>query len=167
MDIVRKGKILHKAFVIGILFKGIDGVLEIIGGLALLLIPPQSLDSWLRSIIQHELSEDPGDFMANHLANWAQHLSMASISFIAIYLLAHGVIKTFIAAFLLKRKIWAYHIGIAFFILFIAYQLYRYTHTHSAWLIVLSVFDAVLIYLTWNEYRRVRESGLFEDRRHG
>lgn len=164
---MRKGKILHKAFVIGIVFKGIDGVLEIIGGLALLLIPSQSLNNWFWSMIQHELSKAPGDFIANILVNWAQHWSVASISFIAVYMLAHGVIKSVIAAFLLKRKIWAYHIGIAFFILFIVYQLYRYTHTRSAWLIALSVFDALLIYLTWNEYRRVRASGLFEDRRQG
>jgi uncharacterized membrane protein len=36
---------------------------------------------------------------------------------------------------------------------FIAYQLYRYTHTHSLALIALTVFDAIVIWLVWLEWR--------------
>jgi uncharacterized membrane protein len=42
---------------------------------------------------------------------------------------------------------------IAVFSAFSGYQLYRFTHTHSLALILFTVFDVLIIYLTWREYR--------------
>jgi uncharacterized membrane protein len=156
-----KGSLLHKAFIAGILLKGVDAVLETAGGVSLFLISPPSLSKWMLLLIRHELSEDPGDFIAGHLAHWAHGWSAGSQFFTAFYLLSHGVVKLFIVVVLLKEKIWAYHTGIIFFFLFIVYQVYRYSFTHSPWLIVLTVFDIAVIYLTWEEYRRVKRSGIF------
>jgi uncharacterized membrane protein len=39
---------------------------------------------------------------------------------------------------------------------FIVYQLYRFTFTHGIGLIALSVFDLVVIWLIWLEYRALR-----------
>jgi len=55
-----------------------------------------------------------------------------------------------------------YHTGIVFLLLFIVYQLYLYSYTRYAWLIVLSVFDIVIIYLTREEYKRVKRKGIFD-----
>jgi uncharacterized membrane protein len=162
---VGKRIFLHNAFVTGIVLKGVDSVLQIIGGISLLLISPQSLNSIVMSLIGHELSEDPGDYAAHYLAHWAQSWSVSSQLFAGLYLLSHGVAKLAIVVVLLKGKIWAYHAGILFFLLFVLYQLYRYSHTHSAWLIVLSVFDIAVICLTWAEYERVRQTGIFRDSR--
>ena len=41
--------------------------------------------------------------------------------------------------------------------LFIAYQLYRYTYTHSIWLLLFSVLDLGVIALTWHEYRYIKQ----------
>jgi uncharacterized membrane protein len=158
---VGKRTFLHKAFIAGIVLKGVDSVLQIIGGISLLLISPQSLNSLVLSLIKHELSEDRGDYAAGLLAHWTQDWSVSTHLFAAFYLFSHGVAKLAFVLVLLKGKIWAYHAGILFFLLFIFYQLYRYSYTRSAWLIVLSVFDGTLIYLTWEEYRRVRRSGIF------
>ncbi len=158
--IVGKGTFLHKAFVAGIVLKGADSVLEIIGGISLLLISPQSLSNAVSSLVRHELSEDPGDLVAGLLAHWAQDWSVGSQLFAAFYLFSHGVAKLAVAVALLKSKIWAYHAGIVFFLIFIFYQLYRFSHTRSAWLILLTVFDIVIVYLTWAEYRRVKRNGL-------
>ena len=51
---------------------------------------------------------------------------------------------------------WAYPAAIGAFVLFLVYQLYRYTHTSSAWLLVLSVVDVCVIVITWLEYKRLR-----------
>jgi uncharacterized membrane protein len=40
--------------------------------------------------------------------------------------------------------------------LFIAYQVYRYTYTHSVGLVLLTVFDLFVMVLIWHEYRLVR-----------
>jgi uncharacterized membrane protein len=42
------------------------------------------------------------------------------------------------------------------FVLFIAYQLYRYALEPSSSMIGLSVLDVVVIALTWLEYRRLK-----------
>jgi uncharacterized membrane protein len=156
---LEKRSLLHWAFIGGIVLKGVDAVLQVLGGLSLFLISPRSLNRWMLSLIERELSEDPKDFLAGHLALWAHDWSAGSQLFAAFYLLSHGVMKLFIVAVLLKGKIWAYHTGIIFFFLFIIYQLYRYSYTHSPWLIVLTAFDIALICLTWEEYRRVKRSG--------
>ena len=157
----RKNAFLHEAFIAGILIKGIDSILEILGGILLLSISPQYLNNLLLLLLRHEISEDPGDFLASHLAHWAQEWAVSSHIFAAVYLLWHGVAKLAVVVLLLKGKIWAYHAAIIFFLIFIFYQVYRYSRTHSPWLIVLTIFDIVVIYLTWAEYNRMKQHGIF------
>jgi uncharacterized membrane protein len=59
---------------------------------------------------------------------------------------------------LLRDKLWAYPWMIAFLLVFIAYQGYRPTFAPSAWLSGLTVFDIVIVWLTWREFRRHRHS---------
>ena len=61
--------------------------------------------------------------------------------------------NTLLVAGLLREKLWAYPASIAVFGLFIAYQLYRYSFTHDAALIALSIFDLFVIALAVHEYR--------------
>ena len=42
---------------------------------------------------------------------------------------------------------------------FIAYQVYRYSFTHSTWLIVLTALDVVVIALIHHEYRLRKRHG--------
>ena len=58
---------------------------------------------------------------------------------------------------LLREKLWAYPASFAVFGAFIAYQLYRYSWTHDAALIALSVFDLFVIALAVHEYRLLRK----------
>jgi uncharacterized membrane protein len=62
-----------------------------------------------------------------------------------------------VAALMLKLK-WAYPAAIAAFTIFLGYQMYRYSHTHSPELLVLSVLDILVIILTWLEYKRLQSS---------
>lgn len=110
----------------------------------------------LQVLTQHELSEDPRDWIANYLLNSTHHLTRGVTVFAASYLLWHGIVKIgLVTALLLKRR-WAYPSAIAAFFLFLVYQLYRYSHTHSPELLVLSIVDVLVIILTWIEYRRLR-----------
>ena len=78
-----------------------------------------------------------------------------------MYLLRHGVVKTGLVTALLLRRRWAYPVAIFAFLLFLIYQLYRYSHANAPELLVLSVMDVVVIALTWFEYRRLRVSHAF------
>jgi uncharacterized membrane protein len=53
------------------------------------------------------------------------------------------------------NKLWAYPLTIGVFGAFAMYQVFRFTHTHSWALVILTIFDVLIILLTWNEYRRL------------
>jgi len=148
---------LDKTFKIGLVLKGLDGVLEVIGGLLLLFVSPNSIQHLVRALTAHELSEDPHDLVARYLLHTTAHLSHGTTLFGAIYLLSHGLSKIVLVALVLRDKLWAYPWLIALLLAFIAYQLYQITAVHfSAGLAALTVFDAFLVWLTWREYRAKR-----------
>jgi uncharacterized membrane protein len=153
-----KWTFIHRFFLVSIIVKGIDGVLESIGGLLLLFFSHHRIVSLVTHFTRHELGEDPSDFLANYLTRTAQSLSMTTQTFVAVYFLAHGIIKVGLVVALLKRKLWAYPLAMGVFLLFIMYQQYRYSITHSLWMPALSLLDFIVIMLTWLEYRHLKRS---------
>lgn len=59
-------------------------------------------------------------------------------------------------AALLRNKLWAYPVAIVVFGGFIVYQIYRFTLTGEFGLITLSLFDLMVIWLVWPEYKTVK-----------
>jgi uncharacterized membrane protein len=57
---------------------------------------------------------------------------------------------------LLLNKLWAYPCMIVVLLIFIGYQLYRIALHPGVGLIALTVFDALIVALTWREYHRQR-----------
>jgi uncharacterized membrane protein len=150
------GKTVHFLFDIGLIGKAVDGLLEIVGGIVLLVVNPGQIDGLLRMITLHELDEDPHDLVANFLLHAAQHLSSGTQTFAAFFLLWHGAVKVGLVWALFRKYLWAYPVAIIAFALFLAYQFYRYSHTHSVWLMGISILDVFVIVLTWLEYQRLR-----------
>jgi uncharacterized membrane protein len=144
---------LDRTFRVSVIVKGVDGALEIIGGLLLLLVSPATIQSIVRSLTQHELSEDPHDLIASHLLRSARDLSHNTAVFAAVYLLAHGVAKVVLVIAVLRDQIWAYPAIIALLIGFILYQLYRLRLEPTIGLTLLTLFDAFVVVLTWKEYQ--------------
>jgi uncharacterized membrane protein len=148
---------LDTTFKIGVVLKGLDGVLEVVGGLLLLFLSPAAIEHIVRTLTAHELSEDPHDLIARYLLHTASHLTTSTTLFGAIYLLSHGAAKIVLVVFVLRDKLWAYPWLIVLLLAFIVYQLYRITFVHfSGGLTALTVFDAVLVWLTWREYQAKR-----------
>ncbi|MGH9737017.1 MAG: DUF2127 domain-containing protein [Candidatus Acidiferrales bacterium] len=144
--------LLHGTFRVGIAIKAIDGILETIGGTLLWFVMPAAMNRALRFIFQHELSRDTHDFFATHLPHFSASVAHGSIVFASLYLLSHGVVKIVLAAALWMNELWAYPLAIFVFGAFTVYQIYRYAHTHSLALLILTVFDAAVVWLTWEEY---------------
>jgi uncharacterized membrane protein len=136
--------------------KGLDGLLEIAGGLVLLFVAPATLQSWARSLTAHELAQDKYDFFANHLLHSASQLSRSTTLFGAVYLLSHGIAKVVLVIALLRNQLWAYPWMLALLSVFIAYQVYRLTYKVSLGLTLLTLFDIFVLWLTVLEYRRRR-----------
>jgi uncharacterized membrane protein len=146
----------HKSFELGLLIKGFDSLFEVIGGISLILLNPIRLNRLITLLTRHELSEDPKDIIAGFIITIGSKYTTGTQFFGALYLISHGIVRMSLVVLLWKRKIWAYPVSILTLILFIFYQLYRYTLSGSEWLIVLSAFDMIMILLTYTEYKKIK-----------
>jgi uncharacterized membrane protein len=147
---------LARVFEVGIILKGLNGVVELVGGVLLLVVSPTMIDHAVVVFTRAELSEDPHDFVATHLLRTAHGLTGHAIGFGAAYLLAHGLVKIVLVLAVLRDKGWAYPWMIAVLVVFVVYQAYRIALHASWWLVALTVFDLVIIALTWREWRHRR-----------
>jgi uncharacterized membrane protein len=147
---------LDRSFEVGIILKGLDGVLELGGGVLLLIVSPATIQGVVAAVTQHERSEDSHDKLANYLVDASQRLTGSAVLFGAAYLLAHGIVKVVLVTALLRDQGWAYPWTIAVLIAFVIYQLYRIVLHPTIGLIALTVFDLAIIWLTWREYRKRR-----------
>ncbi len=143
---------LHKIFEIGIIIKAFDGVLELLGAGLLFLASKEQVNNLIIRLTQHELSEEPQDYIATHIVQAFEHYSLSTKIFEVSYLVIHGAIKIFLVWALLKNKLWAYPVTLALLGIFIVYQIYRYSFTGSIGLAALTIFDAIVFALTWHEY---------------
>jgi uncharacterized membrane protein len=148
---------MHRLFALSILIKAVDGVLEMIGGSLFMFVSPKALNSLVILFTAHELSEDPDDWFAITLRHAVHSLSPDSKLFVSVYLVAHGLVKVILAAGLLRKKLWAYPAALWFLGMFLLYQLYRFSHTHSLGLLALSAFDLFVAALVWLEYRAQKQ----------
>lgn len=153
----REHTVLDRTFLIGLILKGLDGAIELIGGIALLLITPAQINAIVHALTRHELSEDPHDLIANWLINYTGTLDVATTTFGAIYLLVHGIVKVFLVVAVLRDKLWAYPWLIAFLIAFIGYQGFELFVQFSWGLLLLTAFDIFIVVLTTREYRLRRQ----------
>lgn len=123
------------------------------------LVSTSTIVSWVNRLTQEELIEDPQDFIASHLVSMASNFSVSTQHFYAFYLLSHGLVKIALVAGLLRNKLWAYPASLVILSLFIAYQVYRFSYTHSVGLVVLTAFDLIVMVLIWHEYHLVQKHG--------
>lgn len=143
---------VHRWFDLGVLFKGAEGLLEIVAG-TWLAFSPDALHTLVFRLSVKELLHDPQDRVAELLRHFAEALGTGRHTFAIVYLVAHGLVKVVLAAGLLRNRRWAYPFAICALIAFAVYQLYRFTHTHSALLPVLSLVDLAIAWLVWREWR--------------
>jgi uncharacterized membrane protein len=148
-------KTVHLVFEVSLWLKGLFAFSEIVAGIATYVVSRQFLLDLVWWVTRDEFAEDPHDLVANLLLHTVQTLSVSTQTFAAIYLLAHGAIKLWLIVGLLRQKFRYYPMAIVIFFLFIVYQLYRYTFTHSVWLLIVTA-DVVVIGLTWHEWHYLR-----------
>jgi uncharacterized membrane protein len=144
---------IRRVFRFSLFLKAAHSVLELIGGLALYVASNDAILRLARALTHNELLEDPKDLVANFLLGTAQSLSLDQKSAASIYLLSHGAIKLFLVVMVLRERPWAYPTFMIALALLITYQSYQMSLGFSVWLAALTVFDVVVLWLTWHEYR--------------
>lgn len=147
---------VYQIFRASIFLKAAHAVIEIAGGLFFCFVSAETVAHWIEWLARQELLAHPRDFMTPHLLAAAQHLSGASASFFAFYLLSHGLVKAALAAGLLRERLVAYPASLVALVGFIGYQVYNYSQTHSAFMVLLTVFDLVVLVLIWHEWQLLR-----------
>ncbi len=159
-------RLLHWFYLIGIWFKGIDGILEIIGGVLFLLVSRVALSRLVFYLTQHELAEDPTDWVATHLRDAASHLSVNTKIFASGYLLSHGAVKVFLVwGGLLRHRRWAFPTALAFIGAFVVFQVYRNIQHFSLSLAILTVVDVIVWLLILREYRIAKARAIGHQRK--
>lgn len=145
-------------FELGILLKLLDGLIETISGLVLLIIRPVHIVHWAHWLTASELAEDPHDFIANHIVHWANSFTKEAAVFAAIYLLVHGLVKIVLVYEVLRNRLWAYIALIVVTAAFVVYQIYHLVEKPSFGFVVLTLFDTAVIYLTAREYTKMKST---------
>ncbi|MGH9746809.1 MAG: DUF2127 domain-containing protein [Candidatus Acidiferrales bacterium] len=147
-----RSSLLDKTFHAGITIKGFDGILECIGGVLIWFIKPTSLNGIVRFAAMHDLPGKYDEMLVAQLLHTTEMLANGGKTFASVYLITHGLSKVVLVAALWMNKLWAYPLTMFVFAVFCVYQMHRYTRTHSIFLVLLTIFDLFLIYLTWREY---------------
>ena len=145
---------LHWVFESTLFLKSIFALFEIAAGLGLWLVPHWRINQFVGWLTHNQLIDNRRSPVFVQVSRALSDFSLASQHFYALYLLAHGAIKLAIIIMLMRQLRFAYPLGMLVFTGFIILQMHRWTHTHSPALLALSVLDAVVIWLTWREWRR-------------
>jgi len=149
-------KLFHRLFEVGIWIKGIDGLIEIAGGILLLAVSLEALNSYVIAITEKEIQEDSGDLIANALRHAAHRMTPGSKHIAGAYLLGNGIVKVFLAACILRGKLWCYPIAVAVITSFILLQCVRMSF-HFSWAMFNgTIIDVAIVLLIWREYRRIQ-----------
>ena len=144
--------LLDKIFEAGLLIKGVGGVLEFLSGLFLFFVSPAAIHNFIVVITQRELIEDPHDMIANALLGWTSHIGHGATTFLIVYLWIHASVKLIAVVGILRNQLWAYPFSLITLGFLMIYQVYDIYLHGSIGMIILTIFDAFIVWLIWREY---------------
>lgn len=148
-------KLFHSLFRFGVILKGIDAALETIGGLILLLVPPEVVGQFIVTITQYHLIQNPYNLFAKVVRQTVE-VATESHLWAALFLLSHGLVKLLIVSGMILQKLWAYRAGLFVFCGLVVYQIAHLLKTHSLGLLILTALDCLFILLAWREYLQLQ-----------
>lgn len=142
-------------FQISMWWRIIYGFIRVLLGLAMLRLINTDISDVLYTLFQHELFEDRMDTLYLILSQFLTDHSYTITYFLAGYFLFWGFTDVFLSYAMLRHILWAFNVGFVLIALFICYEMYRYTHTHSVILLGVIVVDIVIIWIMYREYRQL------------
>lgn len=148
-------RVLDRVFSISLILKGINGALEILGSIALVSVSPDTVRHMLRWVSSHWIEAVDGrtSTVGHWVAHLADRLNTDATIFGALYLVLHGVVKIILVIALLRERLWAYPAAIVTLTLFVLYQCWELFAHFSWWMLLLTVFDLLIIWMTAREWQ--------------
>jgi uncharacterized membrane protein len=154
MTFFKPANLLDKTYEIGIIIKGVDGVLELIGGVLVLSLSPATINGITRFLIEHPLQANQHGLIATHVSKAGAHLAAGHNLFAAAFLLTHGIVKVVLVTCLLLNKMWAYPWALAALSLFLVYQFYVLITKPTFGMVFLTILDIIIIGLVYREWQQ-------------
>ncbi|HWT40216.1 MAG TPA: DUF2127 domain-containing protein [Dongiaceae bacterium] len=149
-----KSKPLDGIFYASILLKGVDGVLEVIAAVAILIFNPPRMHYYLDLIAQTDFARHHQSLFAHFVLPLTNSYTDNVRLFLVIYLLIHAAIKIISVVGLMLNKRWAYPFALITLGALMLYQLYDIFFVRpTAFMIILTVFDIFVLWLIWREYK--------------
>ena len=90
-------------FRVAVLFKGLDGAVELIAALALLLLSRQEVYRLAADVVTHDLLGPPDGTLARRVVASTDAFATGDRTFVVAYLAVHGLIKLGLVVALLRR----------------------------------------------------------------
>jgi len=146
----------ERLFRLAMFVKGLDGAIELIGAIVLLLVPATLVNQLVADVISRDLVGSPDGFLARHLVAGTAEFASGNRTFVILYLGLHGVVKLALVVALLRRWMPAYPVAAIVLSVLVAYELYRAVRTGSVVLPVLAAVDILIIIMVVREYLLLR-----------
>lgn len=147
----------ERLYLVGVGLKGVDGLVELITGLALL-ISPVILHQILQALLgeAHEHTSTVARYIAENIAHVDGDLARGGTTFLMLFLITHGIIKIVLVYCLIRELTWAYPYALAVLTLFLIYQIYACFVTPGLVVTFFAVLDAIIIWLVWGEWQKLK-----------
>jgi len=160
MKFVQKSqRLLNYLYRISLIAKGIDSIIEIIGGGLLLFVSPRVITKTVLVLAHTELVEGSRHPLIACIIHIASDFSLKTRQFYSLLFLGHGAVKLFLVVGLVRNKMWAYPTTMLVFTFFIFYQAYEICISPSVMLGMITLIDVSVVLLIWREYNRTKKEG--------
>ncbi|MPM65650.1 hypothetical protein SDC9_112547 [bioreactor metagenome] len=152
-------EIAHVGFEIGLVFKALHGLVQLLGGFIMLYVTPDRLSALADFLTRYRLSCNPQAIFAGFFVKLCASFSVGTQRFVLFYLFSHGLVRVALVYLLWRKKLFAYPLSMGCLVFFIVCQLYRYTLTGSFMLLLFTLLDSGMVILTYLEYKNLRPAG--------
>jgi uncharacterized membrane protein len=142
-----------RLFQAAVIVKGINGFLQVIGGILLMVVGPVRINHGLDMLTVGQLEDSPNGLLLKLLTSNGVVRHVGPVDFAVFYLIANGLAKIAIVAALMKRKRRVFPYAVGFLGLFVAFGLVRLFTHRSPILAVAMAIDTIVIILIWREYK--------------
>jgi len=143
----------HRVYLVSLWLKAIFAAIELATGLAVYFVTIPEISRLTHWILRWKIFAHPSDRRTVVMQHLLAGLPLDAKTFLAVYLLLHGVLKIGLVAGLLSGKRWAYPLGLFGLGLFVIYQLYHfYAHGHP-FILLMAAFDVFIMVMVWREWR--------------
>jgi uncharacterized membrane protein len=159
MNFIRKPlELLHRLYKASVIIKGIDGILEIIGGFLLIFFSPLTITNTILFLARTELTKGSRHRLLVYFYQVASNTSLHRRHFYSLLFLSHGALKLILVSGLMRNKVWAYPTTMVIFTAFALYQAFEIYSSPSIPLGIITAVDILVVLLIGREYYAMKRS---------